>query len=100
MPLEVCDFVLAEKAFDSLSKGSDDSIFIILSLIPVEPDIASFNAELLKLMVEFVILVRNIEKSFGGDTAHIETSASQRSSTLDASSLESKLRCLDGCDVA
>jgi hypothetical protein len=50
-------------------------------------------------VVEFVVFVGNVEQSLGRDAADVQTSASQRSSLLDADSAESKLSSLDGGDV-
>jgi hypothetical protein len=51
-------------------------------------------------MGEFVVLMRDVEKSLGGDAANVETGASECSSFLDADSVHAQLRSLDGSDVA
>ena len=49
MALEVGDFVLAEKAFDALGERSDDTVFVLLGLVPVETHIVSLDAELFEV---------------------------------------------------
>lgn len=47
-----------------------------------------------------LVLMSNVEKRLGRDATHIEACAPERSSLFDASSLETKLGCLDGSNVA
>lgn len=63
MALEVGDFVLAEKAFDALGERSDDTVFVLLGLVPVETHIVSLDAELFEVSVQFMVLVGDVEKS-------------------------------------
>lgn len=51
-------------------------------------------------MSEFMVLMRDVEKGFGGDAANIEAGSSKCTSLLDADGIESELRCLDCSHVA
>ena len=64
-----------------------------------ETSLALINIKSLELFVELVIFMRDIEKSFRWDTAHIETSASKSSPLLYADSIESELGCLNGSNI-
>lgn len=51
-------------------------------------------------MVEFVVFVGDVEEGLGGDAAHVEAGPAQRSPLLNADSIETQLRGLDGSDVS
>jgi hypothetical protein len=97
--LEISDLVLAEKTLNAFGETSHDAGFSLLGLIPIDSGSGDIDTETLEVVVEFVVFVGNVEQSLGRDAADVQTSASQRSSLLDADSAESKLSSLDGGDV-
>ena len=97
--LEVGDFVLAEETLHALCEGVDHSGFVLLGFAPVEANVACVDPEGLKLVVEFVVFVGDVEEGLRGNAAHVEAGPSQGASFLDADGVESELGGLDGCDV-
>lgn len=70
-----------------------------MNLFPVEVGVADLDAHLAEVVVQFVILVGDVEQGLGGDTADVEAGSSQASSLLDTDSVESQLSCFDGSDI-
>jgi hypothetical protein len=51
-------------------------------------------------MFGFVEHVGRVEKGFRGDAAYVEASATESTTTFDASNFETELSSFDGTDVA
>ena len=77
MALEISDFIFAEKPFNSFGERSDHTVLVLLGLFPVESDIVSLNTKLFKLVVKFMVFMRDVEESLGRNAAYVKTSASQ-----------------------
>lgn len=86
--LQVGDLILAEKTLNTLGKRGHNSVLVFLGLGPVMSDTRGSDSEGLEVMGEFVVLVGDVEKGFGGDAAHVKTGSSQSTSLLDADGVE------------
>ena len=70
-----------------------------MGFAPVEIDSSDVDAEGLEIVVGFVVLVRYVEESFGGNAPNIETGSAEGASLFDADGVESELCSFDGCYI-
>jgi hypothetical protein len=58
-------------------------------------DASGVDSEVFEFVGEFVILMGDVEEGLGRDTADVKAGPAQRSSLLDADSIQAELSCLD-----
>ena len=98
--LHVGDFVFFEETFNTLGERGDNTAFILLDFGPVDRGASRLDTHFSEVMVEFMVLVGDVQQSFGGDATDVEASSSERASFFDADGIESELCGLDGSDVS
>lgn len=98
--LNVGGLVLLEETLNTAGETLNDITLLLHESVEADGDILDGDTVLGEVVLGHVVVVRGLEKSLGGNAAHVQAGATELSAALNTGGLEAELGSLDGAVVA